>query len=121
MEALLLVQSLALRVLDLVIIYLFVGRSMHYYQLNSNEGHSYLKNLGLAVVTSFYGMLLFALFLAVYLSIIDQGYMNFLKEILPMGPYLNPIIIAVFLLIEGISIGSLSGFIQAFMIKKMKF
>ncbi|MEQ8477219.1 hypothetical protein [Fulvivirga sp.] len=120
MEVLLLVQSLAIRILDVVIIYLIVGRSLHYYQLHSSEGHSYLRNLGLGVATSFFGMLLFALFLAAYLSLINQGYMNFLKEVLPMGPYLNPIIIGLFLLIEGVGIGALSGFIQALMIKKME-
>lgn len=119
-EVLLLVQSLAIRILDVVIIYFLVGRSLYNYQLHSTDGHSYLRNLGLGVATSFFGMLLFSLFIVVYLSAIDQGYMNFLKEVLPMGPYLSPTMIAVFLLVEGISIGALSGFIQALMIKKME-
>lgn len=119
-EALLFVQTLAFRILDILIIYILVGRSLHSYQLHAVEGHSYLRNIGLGIATSFFGMLLFTLFLVSYLSFMDQGYMNFLKEILPMGPYLSPLIISLLLLMEGVSIGAVSGFIQALKINKME-
>jgi uncharacterized membrane protein len=118
MKALELNGTLAYRLIDIVLIYFFVGRSQHFYQTHSFEdGHGYLRNMGLAVVTSFFGLLIFALFLYTYLSFMNEGYLNFLKEILPMGEHLNPTIIAVFILIEGVAVGALSGFIQALYIK----
>jgi hypothetical protein len=118
MKALELIGSLAFRIVVIVLIYFIVGRSLHYFQTHASFGHSYLRNLGLSAATSFFGMLIFAIFIFLYLSIMDQGYMQFLKEVLPMGPYFNPYIIAVFLIIEGVAVGTLAGFIQSFLIKK---
>jgi hypothetical protein len=118
MKALDLIASLAFRIVDIVLIYFIVGRSLHYFQRHAPFGHSYLRNLGLSTVTAFFGMFIFAIFIFLYLSIMDQGYMRFLQEVLPMGPHLNPYIIAAFLIIEGVAVGALSGFIQSFLIKK---
>lgn len=120
MEVFVFSKTLFIRILDVVVIYFMVGRSLNYYQHHATEGHSYLKNMGLGVATSFFGMLMFSLFIFFYLSFIDQGYMDFLKEALPMGPHLDPIIIGAFLLVEGLAIRALSGYIQALMIKEMK-
>ena len=50
----------------------------------------------------------------------DEGYLNFLKETLPMGEYLNPFLIAFVVLIEGVAIGTLSAYIQAIFNKNSK-
>ena len=113
--------SLAFRLLDVVMIYLMVGLALHHYQEHTEEGHSYLRNLGLAAATSFYGMLFFALFIFIYLSYLNPGYLQYLRENAPMGPYLNPYIISVLLVVSGVGVGMLSGFIQALKIKQPEF
>ncbi len=110
--------SLAFRLIDVFVIFFIVGRSMHFYQTHTSEGNSYLKNLGLAVATAFFGMFFFAIFIFCYMTFINPGYLEYQVANAPMGPHLNPYIIAVFLIIEGAAVGALSGFIQVFLIRK---
>lgn len=112
-----LTNMLAFRLLDVILIYAVVGFSLRHYQHTTMDGHSYLKNLGLGAATSFFGMLFFALFMVLYLSVLNPGYMEYLRENAPMGPHLNPYIIAVLLLVTGVAAGMLSGYIHALKIK----
>ena len=121
MKALVLNGSIAYRIIDIAIIYFFVGRSLHFYHLHSvDDGQRNFRKIGLGIITSFFGSFLFALFLLIYLSLMDEGYLNFLKETLPMGEYLNPFLIAFVVLIEGVAIGTLSAYIQAIFNKNSK-
>ncbi|HMP99293.1 MAG TPA: hypothetical protein PKC24_05880 [Cyclobacteriaceae bacterium] len=77
----------------------------------SAEGTNYFKNLISGVLTATVGVGLFALFLFFYMSFIDTGLMDSIRENEAMGRFLNPYMISFIILLEGVFSGLLFTFI----------
>ncbi len=110
--------SLGFGFVEVVMIYLITGRALDFYESHTPREQSYAKSIGLAIATSFCGMLFFVLFSFGYMAFSESDYLEHLREIVPMGPYLNVYLIGALIIIIGMFIGALSGFLQTFLIKE---
>jgi len=110
--------TISFQFLEVVIIYLIVGRAIDFFRTHSTHQQGYIKSIGLASATGAFGMLVFVTLLIVYMSLFDSGYIVYLREIVPLGPYLNAFTMAVWITVEGAAIGAISGFLQAFFVEQ---
>ncbi len=74
-------------------------------------GSNYFRNMVAGVLTSSVGVGLFALFLFFYMSFIDTGLMESIRENEAMGRFLNPYMISFIIFLEGVFSGMLFTFI----------
>jgi hypothetical protein len=108
-----------LRIIDVLILYLFVSKVVDYY-MNHHSRITYFVTLGLSFLTCAISMVFFSAFLFAYNQFIDPGFMDYLKMNAPMGAHLNPYIISATLIIEGIAIGFIISMIKANTMKSIK-
>lgn len=72
---------------------------------------NYFKNLVAGVLTATVGVGLFAIFLWFYMSFLDTGLMDSIRENEAMGRFLNPYMISFIIALEGVFSGLLFTFI----------
>lgn len=112
MKAVNLEQNLELRVFNLIILSSFVLMAIDRYKKMKGVHLTYLKGVGLGLLTSVVGVFIFASLVLLYVTIIDPAFMEVIQQNEPFGSYLNPLLVSIAILIEGTA----SGFIASFAI-----
>ncbi|MDF9795267.1 hypothetical protein OKW21_000530 [Catalinimonas alkaloidigena] len=112
MKAVNLEQNLELRVFNLIILSSFVLMAIDKYKKKKGLHLTYLKGVGLGLLTSVVGVFVFATLVLLYVTILDPAFMEIIKQNEPFGSYLNPLLVSIAILIEGTA----SGFIATFAI-----
>ncbi|MFP4092131.1 MAG: DUF4199 domain-containing protein [Cyclobacteriaceae bacterium] len=112
MKAFELEHNLELRALNLLILSSFVLMAIDRFKKDHSEEFTYLRGIGLGLLTSAVGVLCFALLVLLYIAIINPAFMEIIREREPFGEYLNPFLVAFTIVIEG----SASGFLASYAI-----
>ena len=105
------VHVIELRVLNCFVLAAGVIMALRYFSKTKPESFSYLKGLGLGVLTGIISSVLFGLFVFVYTSFLNPDFMQEMVENEPFGKYLNPYIAGVAVAVEGIASGMILTFI----------
>ncbi len=108
MKAFGLEHNLELRALNIFILFSFVLASIDYYKKRRPKDFVYLKGMGLGLLTSVAGVLMFAVLVVLYITVIDPSFMELIRENEPFGDFLNPALVGFTILIEGIASGFLA-------------
>ncbi|MEK6482254.1 DUF4199 domain-containing protein [Catalinimonas sp. 4WD22] len=112
MKAINLEQNLELRIFNLIILSSFVLMAIDKYKKMKGVHLTYLKGVGLGLLTSVVGVFTFASLVLLYVTVIDPAFMEVIQQNEPFGSYLNPLLVSIAILIEGTA----SGFIASFAI-----
>lgn len=111
MKAFGLEHNLELRALNIVILFSFVLMAIkHYKKKYRGQNLVYFKGFGLGVLTSAVGVVLFAVLVTLYVTVISPEFMEVIREREPFGDFLNPALIAFTITIEGITSGFLASY-----------
>ena len=105
------VHVIELRVLNFFVLAVGVIMSLRYFSKTKPESFTYLKGLGLGVLTGIIASVIFGLFVFIYTNFIDPAFMQSIVENEPFGQYLNPYIAGVAVAVEGIASGLILAFI----------
>ncbi len=105
------VHTIELRALNFFILAYFMVMALRWFKKEKPASFTYLKGLGLGVLTGIIGSLLFAIFVFVYTNFLDPAFMQDIIENEPFGQYLNPYIAAVAVAVEGTASGLIIAFI----------
>jgi len=92
-----------LRALNCLILAGGVIMALRYFSKTKPESFTYLKGLGLGVLTGIIGSILFGLFIFIYTNFLDPEFMQTMIDNEPFGQYLNPYIAGVAVTVEGIA------------------
>lgn len=104
MYALGMLEVIELRLLNLLIMLGGVYFALKQFA-RTHDGHlNYFRGLAVGVATSSIGAATFSLFLFFFLRF-NSGFMQYIIEHEPMGPYLNPYIASFMVLLEGVFSG----------------
>ncbi len=95
-----LIEVYELRTLNVIFLFTGVFLAMRHFRKNAEKA-SYLNGLGVGMLTSAIALLIFGAFITIYLSAIDPGFMETLKEDEYFGQYLNPYIAGAAIFLEG--------------------
>ncbi len=105
------VHIIELRALNFFVLAVGVVMALRFFSKEKPSSFTYLKGLGLGVLTGIIASVLFGLFVFVYTNFIDPAFMQSIVENEPFGQYLNPYIAAVAVAVEGIASGMILAFI----------
>jgi hypothetical protein len=105
------VHIIELRALNIFVLAAGVIVALRYFSKVKHKSFTYLKGLGLGVLTCIIASVLFGLFVFVYTNFIDPPFMQEIVENEPFGQYLNPYIAGVAVVVEGIASGLILTFI----------
>ena len=105
------VHTIELRALNVFILAAGVIMAIKAFKAGKPESFTYLKGLGLGVLTGIWASIVFALFVFIYTNFMDPAFMQSIVENEPFGQYLNPYIAAVAVAVEGIASGMIVAFI----------
>lgn len=106
-----LVHIIELRALNFFVLAAGVVFSLRAFNREKPQSFSYLKGLGLGVLTAIIASVGFALFVFIYTNFLDPAFMQSIVDNEPFGQYLNPYIAAVAVAVEGIASGLILTFI----------
>ncbi|MEO1050245.1 MAG: DUF4199 domain-containing protein [Bacteroidota bacterium] len=106
-----LAHVIELRALNFFILAGGIYLSLKEFKRANGSSFTYLKGLGLGVLTSIIGCVGFGLIIFIYVQFIDPAFMQALIENEAMGRFLNPYIVAVAVAVEGIGSGMILAFI----------
>lgn len=110
MKAFNLEHHLEFRALNLVILGSGVLAAIKYFKDHSYHAMTYLRGLGAGILTAMIAVMSFAILLFIYLSFIQPGFMEVIKENEPFGLYLNPYNVTGIIILEGVASGFLLSF-----------
>ncbi len=105
------VHTIELRALNVFVLAGGVIMALKAFKGVKPDTFTYLKGLGLGVLTGIWASIVFALFVFVYTNFIDPAFMQSIIENEPFGQYLNAYIAAVAVAVEGIASGMIVAFI----------
>ena len=105
------VHVIELRALNVFVLAAGVIMALRYFSKTKPESFTYLKGLGLGVLTGIIASVLFGIFVFIYTNFIDPAFMQAMIENEPFGQYLNPYIAGVAVTVEGIASGLIMAFI----------
>ena len=108
MKALGLVQNLELRGLNIIILFSFVLMAVKEYRKLQNYELSYFKGLGVGILTSVSGAVIFGLFVFIYVMWLNPSFMDYIINNEPFGEYLNPYLVSFTIIFEGTASGFLA-------------
>ena len=111
MKLLGIVHVIELRALNFFVLAIGVVMALKYFRKTNPESFTYLKGLGLGVLTGIIASVLFGLFVFIYTNFLDPAFMQSIIENEPFGRYLNPYIAGVAVTVEGIASGLILAFI----------
>ncbi|MEM9831483.1 MAG: DUF4199 domain-containing protein [Bacteroidota bacterium] len=110
MKALGLEHNLELRAFNLFILVSFVLMAVRHYKQRKGSNLSYLKGLGLGILTTLVGTISFAIMVVLYVTVIDPAFMDVIKNQEPFGNFLNPFLVGFTIIIEGVASGCLASY-----------
>lgn len=96
-----LVHITELRSLNLVVLFFIVYFALKNYKLEVHNKMGYLTGLAVGILISMIAYVAFASFVGLYLRYLDPEFMQYLKERVMFGRYMNPMSMAVVLIFEG--------------------
>jgi H+/Cl- antiporter ClcA len=105
------VHVIELRALNFFVLATGVVMALRSFSRTNPESFTYLKGLGLGVLTGIIASVLFGLFVFIYTNLLDPAFMQSIIENEPFGQYLNPYIAGVAVAVEGIASGLILTFI----------
>lgn len=105
------VHIVELRALNFFVLATGVVMALRSFSREKHQSFSYLKGLGLGVLTAIIASVSFALFVFIYTNFLDPAFMQSIIDNEPFGLYLNPYIAAVAVAVEGIASGLILSFI----------
>lgn len=105
------VHIIELRALNFFVLAAGVVMALRYFSRTKPESFTYLKGLGLGMLTAIVASVLFGLFVFIYTNFLDPAFMQSIVENEPFGRYLNPYIAGVAVAVEGIASGLILVFI----------
>lgn len=105
------VHVIELRALNFFVLAAGLVMALRYFSKTKPESFTYLKGLGLGVLTGIIASVLFGLFVFIYTNFLDPAFMQSIVENEPFGQYLNPYIAGVAVAVEGIASGLILSFI----------
>jgi len=116
MKAFGLEHNLELRAFNLIILVSFILMVVQDFKERKNGKISYLKGLGLGILTTIVGTVSFAIMVVFYVSIVNPSFMEVIQTQEPFGDFLNPLLVGFTIIIEGIASGCLAtyGIMQFF-------
>lgn len=100
-----------LRVMNVIIMIAGILSAIKTLRRLAPESFTYFKGMGTGVLTGIIGSILFGLFVFFYVSFIDTGLMQNIIENEPMGRFMNPYIVSVVIVVEGIASALLISFV----------
>ncbi|MGB3179815.1 MAG: DUF4199 domain-containing protein [Cyclobacteriaceae bacterium] len=103
-------HQLELRALNLLILGSGVLASIKYFKGHTYHNMTYLRGLGAGLLTSMIAVISFALLVFIYLTFIQPGFMEVIRENEPFGVYLNPYNVTAIIILEGIASGFMCSF-----------
>lgn len=102
---------LELRFLNIFILIAAVVGAIKFYKKNCSTLMTYFKGIGVGVFTSMVGAVIFALFMGLYLGILDPSFLENIKsEWSAYAAHINPFTISFIIVLEG----TISGFFTTF-------
>lgn len=105
------VHVIELRALNFFVLAVGVVLALRLFRKTNPDSFTYLKGLGLGMLTAIIASVLFGLFVFVYTNFLDPAFMQSIVENEPFGQYLNPYIAGVAVTVEGIASGLILSFI----------
>jgi len=92
-----------LRATNLVIVFFIIRASILNYKKNSDASYyeSFFDFFKIAIRTAFIGIGLFAIFMALYLDQVDLAFMEEIRTVEKISPYISPVSAAFLIFIEG--------------------
>lgn len=106
-----LLYMVELRVMNIVIMIVGILMAIRALKKLHPEEFTYFKGMGTGVLTGIIGSILFGLFVFFYVTFLDTGLMQNIIENEPMGRFMNPYIVSVIIVVEGIASALLVSFI----------
>ncbi len=104
-------QNYNLRVFNGVIHIGLITMAIREYRKKHPETYSnYVSGVAMGIYASLIGVLGFTVFMVLYLSG-DTEFMNYIKDSMPIGQYLNPITASLFILVEGVAVSLIGSYI----------
>ncbi|MBL6447853.1 DUF4199 domain-containing protein [Fulvivirga sp. 29W222] len=100
-----------LRVMNIAIMVAGILTAIKTLKRKSPEEFTYFKGMGTGVLTGIIGSILFGLFVFFYVSFVDTDLMLNIVENEPMGRFMNPYIVSVIIVVEGIASALLVSFV----------
>lgn len=100
-----------LRMLNVLILVAGIYLALKKFKETHQQHINYFRALVVGVMTGAIGSILFAVFLFIYVSLIDQDFMVWLQQNEPMGRFLNPYIVSFIVALEGLFSGLLVTFV----------
>jgi len=121
MKAFGLEHNLELRALNLFILFSFILMSIDHFKKNRSEDFIYLKGMGLGLLTSAIGVIIFATLVILYITVINPSFMEIIQQNEPFGDFLNPVLVGCTIVIEGMASGFLATYALMQYFKKSHF
>lgn len=106
-----LINVVELRLLNLFILVAGIYMALKRFQHTHGEHINYFRALITGVATGAIASAVFAAFLFIYVSFLDQAFMQHIVENEPMGRFLNPYIASFIVALEGVFSGLLVTFV----------
>jgi hypothetical protein len=100
-----------LRMLNLVILVAGIYLALKKFRQTHQDHLNYFRALVVGVATGAIGSIIFAVFLFIYVALIDTDFMVWLQTNEAMGRFLNPYIVAFIVALEGVFSGLLVTFV----------
>jgi hypothetical protein len=97
-----LIQHFELSILNIVILFLMTNNALRRSLKHSDRRLTFLEIFGLCIQVSMIAFAILALFMFFYLYFWNPAFMEYMKTNAPMGSYLSPAGVVIFLLIQGI-------------------
>ncbi len=110
MKAFGLEHNLELRAFNLFILFSFVLMAIKDYKQQQKGNLVYLKGMGVGLLTSVIGVVFFAVWVLLYITVISPEFMEVIRTQEPFGSYLHPMLVIFTIMIEGMASGFLSTF-----------
>lgn len=100
-----------LRALNYIFLFAGVFLAIREYKNKHAATFSYMNGIGVGIMTSVVSTGIFAVFIALYLGVIDQEFMMEIKRDEMFGQYLNPYIAGALIFLEGSMSGAVTAYI----------
>lgn len=113
MKLLGLAEIVGLRYFNFLILLVVLYLALSEYKKKSNGVMTYFRGLGLGVVTSLVGAIPFAVFIGIYLGVLDPGLMETIRDQWSAyATYINPFSLSFVVALEG----AISGFLTSYVL-----
>ena len=115
-----LITIVELRFVNFFILLLGVRQTLSAKKKENNGTLEYLPGMLLGFMTALMASIFFAAFVFLYLSFLDQGLMEYIKNTQPFGSYLSPGAAAIIIILEGVASGAILSFTLMHLFNKDK-